>query len=386
MCSNQLIDVAGDGLASLAAGVAVLAAEDVITTPVAALAEEIVALHRHLAQVQGHIVRRVAAVDMRTNGQIEGHLSTASWLQGACSTTHGYASDLVRTSRWLDSRPETAAALQAGSISYPHAQVITRTLADLPVRHHDSAEKLLLEATQGLDPGRLRVVGTRMRETINRDHAERSSRHDHGRRYLHVSQTLDGMVAIDGRLDAEAGGVLLSALMPLSAPLGPDDTRVPAQRRADALTEMAQQVLTTGHVPTVSSHRPSVNVTIGLPSLRKQPGTPGGELNWTGPVTAEMVQRIGCDANITRIVLGPKSEVLDVGRSKRLVTPAQRKALAIRDNGCTWPGCSRPHWWTDAHHVVPWHKGGATDLANLRLLCRTHHRRAHDQERRERSP
>jgi hypothetical protein len=235
----------------------------------------------------------------------------------------------------LDARPVSAAALQTGTISYPHVQVVTRALADLPSEHHDSAERLLLDAAQQLDPGRLRAVGVRLRETINRDYAERSSQRDHARRYLHVSQTLDGMVAIDGRLDAEAGAVLPSALMPLAAPLGSDDTRVPAQRRADALTEMAQQVLATGHLPTVSSHRPSINVTISLPSLRKEPGTPGAELDWAGPITAETAGRLACDSAVTRIILGPDSQPLDVGRTKRLVTPAQRKALAVRDNGCT---------------------------------------------------
>ena len=194
------------------------------------LADDIVELHKQIARLQGQVTRRVAVLDKVTGGQVEGHRSTAAWLRQACSTTHGYATDLVHTSRQLDSRPDTAAALQNGAISYSHTQVMARALADLPGEHHDSAEKLLLDAAQNMDPGRLRAVSSRLRETVNRDYAERSTQRDHGRRYLHVSQTLDGMVAIDGRLDAEAGGVLLSALMPLAAPLGPDDTRAPAQR------------------------------------------------------------------------------------------------------------------------------------------------------------
>jgi len=194
-----------------------------------------------------------------------------------------------------------------------------------------------------------------------------------------VSRTLDGMVVLDGLLDAEAGGVVLSALMPLSKPLSPDDHRSPAQRRADALVEVCQHTLTHGDIPTVGGHRPTVNITLSLQSLRKEPGTPGGELDWAGDITAEAARRLSCDANIRRIILGPHSQPLNVGRTKRVVTPAQRTALAARDRGCTWPGCSRPPWWTDAHHTVSWADGGNTDLDNLRLLCRTHHKQTHEQ-------
>jgi len=186
------------------------------------------------------------------------------------------------------------------------------------------------------------------------------------------------MVALDGLLDPEAGGIVLSALMPLSKPLGPEDGRSPAQRRADALTEMASRTLANGDLPTVGGHRPAINVTVSIDSLPKLPGTPGAELDWGGDITAESARRLGCDATIRRIVLGPGSEVLNVGRAKRLVTPAQRVALAVRDKGCSWPGCTKPPWWCDAHHVTHWADGGQTDLTNLRLLCRTHHRKTHE--------
>jgi len=377
MSSNRV--VAGE-CSPLSAVIDGLVARDLTASPVSSLADDLVELHRQLARLQGQIARRVAALDSFTAGQVEGHVTTASWLRDACLTTHEYAADLVRTARVLDARPACAAALQTGSISYPHARVLTSTFADLPVDCHDSAESILLEAAQKMDPGRLRTVAVRLRETINRDHAQRSSNRDHARRRLHVSRTLDGMVALDGLLDPEAGGIVLSALMPLSRPLCPDDTRTPAQRRADALVEMADHTLATGDLPTVASYRPTINVTISLESLRKEPGTPGGELDWAGDITAETARRIGCDATVRRIILGPDSQPLDVGRTKRLVTTAQRTALAVRDRGCTWSGCTRPPWHCDAHHVTAWIDGGDTNLDNLRLLCRTHHRRTHESE------
>jgi hypothetical protein len=68
---------------------------------------------------------------------------------------------------------------------------------------------------------------------------------------------------------------------------------------------------------------------------------------------------------------------LDVGRTHRLVTPTQRTALNARDQGCAFPNCPHPPPWADAHHVHHWLDGGATNLANLVLLCRRHHRMIH---------
>jgi HNH endonuclease len=73
---------------------------------------------------------------------------------------------------------------------------------------------------------------------------------------------------------------------------------------------------------------------------------------------------------------GALTQPLDVGRATRVVTPAQRTALAVRDGGCRFPGCSRPLAWCEGHHLRHWLDGGPTDLANLALLCRAHHRRS----------
>ncbi|MGA7688956.1 MAG: HNH endonuclease signature motif containing protein, partial [Jiangellales bacterium] len=68
---------------------------------------------------------------------------------------------------------------------------------------------------------------------------------------------------------------------------------------------------------------------------------------------------------------------LDVGRSARLATSGQLKALRVRDGGCVHPGCTRTSAYCDAHHVGHWADGGLTALTNLVLLCRHHHRTLH---------
>jgi hypothetical protein len=96
------------------------------------------------------------------------------------------------------------------------------------------------------------------------------------------------------------------------------------------------------------------------------------------PISAGEARRLACTAGIIPAILGGKSEPLDLGRTRRLFTPAQRKALKIRDQHCRAEGCTVPATWCDAHHQNPWSQGGNTDLTDGILLCGHHHRRAHD--------
>src|SRR5664280_1054147 len=84
-------------------------------------------------------------------------------------------------------------------------------------------------------------------------------------------------------------------------------------------------------------------------------------LDWAGPLTAGAALRLACDATISPVLTAGPSEVLDLGRSVRLVSPAQRRALVVRDGGCVWPGCDRPPAFTDAHHLRHWVDGAAVD-------------------------
>jgi len=120
----------------------------------------------------------------------------------------------------------------------------------------------------------------------------------------------------------------------------------------------------------------TVIVTVPLEELRKELGV--AEL---GPdkLTAGEVRRLACTGRIIPVVLGGKSEVLDLGRSSRFFRPAQRKAMVVRDRECRADGCTVPTTWCEAHHWgTPWAKGGSTDLEHGILLCSWHHHRAHD--------
>jgi hypothetical protein len=241
----------------------------------------------------------------------------------------------------------------------------------------------MLEVGRAVDAGSLTGFATRVRQVVDPDGALTDANRAHERRWLSTSATLAGMVSIDGLLDAEAGAVLLTALAAAATPGGPEDRRSAGQRRADALVDVCSYALDTGQPKASAGVRPHLLVTTPLGAITGRSDENGGladvaEAAWTGPLTDEAVRRLACDAEVTRVVIDPASQPLDVGRSTRTVPGHLRQALVVRDRGCVAEGCDRPAAWTEAHHVVHWAEGGRTALDNLVLLCRTHHRKVHD--------
>jgi Domain of unknown function (DUF222)/HNH endonuclease len=203
---------------------------------------------------------------------------------------------------------------------------------------------------------------------------------------------------------------------------------------------LARLGLQAGLVPQAGGARPQVTVTVELASLLAQHDV-GGTGGWGGILPGETVRRLACDATVTRAIvhrhpnhggrgaavasghpghttpcsgeswpspgdganpaattgnqdglagtlrravallpapLGAPTQLLDLGRATRLITPALRRALTVRDGGCIAAGCDRPASWTDAHHLTHWLHGGPTNLDNLVLICRIHHRAVHE--------
>lgn len=161
-------------------------------------------------------------------------------------------------------------------------------------------------------------------------------------------------------------------------PSGDRDERRPAKRRADALMLLigAGAAAIDADGTTAKSGSARVVVTVGLDVLtdRLRGSACGEDLT---VLTAAQARRLACDADVLPMVLGSRSEPLDVGREQRLVKPGLRAAVAQRDRHCTFPECDRPPSWCEVHHVVPWHAGGPTSLENSALLCVRHHTTVH---------
>jgi hypothetical protein len=184
------------------------------------------------------------------------------------------------------------------------------------------------------------------------------------------------MTALHGLLDPENGLVVQAAIDSLAEPgaLDPNDRRTPAQRQADALVEISRRYL--DGTPGTGSSRPHLTVTIPWDTLKTGTGLVD---TGVGPITAETARRLACDATMSQVVLKDGTPVTSSG-ARRRIPPALRRALDLRDPHCTHPGCDMPARYCDAHHIVHWADGGKTEISNLRLLCRRHHRTAHNHQ------
>ncbi|MFC4785541.1 DUF222 domain-containing protein, partial [Nocardioides sp. MAHUQ-72] len=153
--------------------------------------------------------------------------------------------------------------------------------------------------------------------------------------------------------------------------------RLPYPRRLGEAFCVLLERLPTQVLPQHGGTATTVMVTIDLAQLTTGLGAAG--LATGDRITAAQARRLACTAQIIPVVLGGDSEVLDLGRTRRLFSPAQRKAMVIRDRRCRGEGCAIPPAWCEAHHLdTPWARGGKTDLADGVLLCSWHHHRAHD--------
>ncbi len=163
---------------------------------------------------------------------------------------------------------------------------------------------------------------------------------------------------------------------PRRYPLGDVDQLPAPRRRGEAFCALLENLPVSG-LPQHGGTATSVMVILDLDTLKADRGW--ADTSTGDRITAEQARRLACQAGIIPVVLGGKGEILDLGRTRRLFSSAQRKAMAIRDRSCTAEGCDIPAAWCEAHHFKkPWSTGGKTNLADGKLLCAFHHHRAHD--------
>ncbi len=293
------------------------------------------------------------------------------------------------------------AGVLSGGMPLARAAAIHRALSRIrrAVGAEEYAQAVGLLADAGCNPlfdekDIARLIAEVLRRCLpEKDHEERRKAR-HQLRDVHESNLADGsvkrlIITFGDDADYEAVRAILSS--PLAAPAskeeraatGEADLRTPGNRKFDALMVVIRRgVAGTKGQPTTP--KALLLVALDFETLKRQLLESGGREPGCGStvdgasVSAESIRRLACEADIIPLVMGGPSEILDQGRRRRLVTPGQRVRLAARDRCCTIPGCTVPATWCDAHHIVPWALGGASDLSNYALLCPRHHTWVHD--------
>jgi hypothetical protein len=253
--------------------------------------------------------------------------------------------------------------------------VLAHTAEHVGVAAVRKDETTLLQSARTMDPGQFMTVAKNFEHRVDAASALAETNRAYERRYLHISEPSDGLVRLDGVLDAEGGATLRTALQPFMKPVK-DDARSYGQRSVDALMELCRQG--SGNKRDGAGPRPQLIIRASLDTLAGIPGAPAGELEGGGTVPAETVQRYACDTALSRIT-GQGELEQELNHASRTLPAPIRRALEARDRHCVFPGCTRPVNWCDGHHLVWWTRGGATALPNLALMCRPHHRMVHEE-------
>jgi hypothetical protein len=339
-------------------------------------------------------------IDLAKLAQTHGQPSTPALLRHALNISPGDAKARVRTARQIlpqdaisggeipPQLPVLGHALGQGDLGAEQAAIVVKTMAriptDIPLEVREQAEQTLVGHARTMDPLHLGKVAEKLISTLDpdgdfepKDPANRAELSLGGR------DARTGLTPIRGRLDDQAVAVFVAATDAHAAPRpeidSVKDQRSATTRLAHAFTTVLEEYLAAGTGPTQGGERPHVTMTVAYDTITGQLGP--ATFDATGvtvpPATA---RRLLCDCNLIPAVLGSAGEPLDIGRATRTWPTGIRRAVALRDGGCVFPGCDRPARWSEIHHIIWWMHTGPTSLANGACLCGYHHTLIHQGE------
>src|SRR4051812_40178968 len=299
----------------------------------------------------------------------------------------------VKLGQALVTRGHVRDALAAGDLVVEPARVIVTALdrlpGDLDTTLVDKAERHLVAAGREHTAPTLRVLGKRLMDVVAPELADAYEARQLAREErdallaTRLEMWDDGHGKCHGKFTVPSlhGAALKKMLLAIAAPKRqePQEPGVPLrpgpERRGRAFCELIERY-PADQLPQTGGVSATTVVTMPLEALEGR--LEQAALLDTGEkITAATARRLACEAGLIPAVLGGTSEVLDLGRTRRFHTKAQRTAIGIRDKGCTEPGCDWPPAMCHVHHDIPWSRGGPTDLDHGRLLCPKHHTRFH---------
>ncbi len=373
--------------AALEAALKDVADVDPAFMPTSAKRAALLGLDRVASQLAELRLRVLAAAD--DVAMEDGARDPAAWLAHHGRSDRGQTRGALRLARALGARWHRAGrALREGDANPAQAQVIVRALEDLPDGLDpevvaQAEERLVAEAAR-FGPRQLRILGRRILDVVAPEVAEDAERRALEREEAHAAAVTalssrrrgDGTTDLRIRVADLVADRLFTYLEAFTSPRQGSGDRRPYDHKLGHAFAAFLESADRDRMPLHGGDATTLLVTIDLDRLRDGLGT---ALVGDTPITASQARRLACTANILPAVLGADSEILDLGRTRRLFSPAQRKAMAIRDTICRAEGCDIPAAWCEAHHATqPWIRGGRTDLADGLLLCSWHHQRAHD--------
>jgi hypothetical protein len=343
-------------------------------------------------RLDAQLARAVRAAELQQAPEDDGLKSMQSWLRGHGRLSPAAAGQLVRNGRALDHLPALAAAFADGAVTAEQVAVVT------PVVKEDRRTAAL---AQGIDLAEVdrtltAVAAERAIQQLTRVVHHYLSRLDPDgpepdptdERSLTLSTFSDGTVVVRGQLDAIGGEKLqtaLEAIVQADRPKG--DRRTRGQQLADAMVQLADNQLASGHLPFLRTVKPNVVVTIRATDLFDPAiGPAAATTGFGGFLSAARARALACDGSITPVLIDDHGMPLNMGRTKRVSPPHLRKAVELRDEACVFAGCGAPKYWCDVHHLQHWIFGGETSLDNSALLCERHHTKVHHGFRVERDP
>jgi hypothetical protein len=271
--------------------------------------------------------------------RLDGSVSLAAWLRARTRTTAGIAADDVRLARALEQLPAATSAWGAGEITRQHVRVMadacTRPRAHTMVAIEDD----LVAVARDQDARSFRNIVRHFTDALDGNGGAAAADRQHARRSFHLSETLDGMWRLDGLLDPELGGKLDRLVRARVDPPTMQDLRTAGQRRADALADIIDAAAAQLERGAGAGASGDVMVAVDLWMLERRAGTGLAEIVRAEAarrlgLSSETLRRITCDGRIARVITDGRSEVLDVGRTTRVVPPGMRRGLDARDGGC----------------------------------------------------
>ena len=273
----------------------------------------------------------------------------------------------------------TAEALAAGEIGPEHAAAVAETVEAIPAQdraeHAASVESTLLEHARTSDPGTVRLLGQRILAHLDPDGpSPTEQRQQQTHRRLSLTRLPDSTGLLDGHLSPTCLAIWDAILTPLAARRPDDalgeDTRTPAQRLHDAFEEAGRRLLATGDLPDHAGLPCQLIITMSLTDLERRAGR--ATTHHGGTLSIDEALRLAAEGSVLPAILTDAGGVLAYGRSRRLASPGQRKALFARDRGCTFPGCDRSAAQSEIHHATDWAAGGHTNLDTMAIACGYH--------------